>query len=276
MTPAWHIIVRRNTTRFPPGSTMKPTERREQIVRLVRESQRMSVEDLSSRLAASKETVRRDLQQLAEEGRIRKLHGSAVLPEANTENPFQMRMAEATPQKRAIAACAARLFAPGDSLFIDTGTTTLAFAEELANSSGLTVITNSTTIAHVIARGSGGNKVFLLGGEYREESSQNVGSFTLEQIARFRADHAVLTVGAISSAGVMNFAVEEADVAHAMVRHARSVTVLADSSKLGREALFPWSPLAEIDRLVTDRLPHDGELKNALAVAGVEIVIADH
>ncbi|RAM63164.1 DeoR/GlpR family DNA-binding transcription regulator [Herbaspirillum rubrisubalbicans] len=253
---------------------MKPSERREEIVRLVREHLRMSVEELSSVLDASKETVRRDLQVLAEEGRIRKVHGSAVLPDSNTENAFQIRMGEATPQKKAIALTAAKLFKPGESLFIDTGTTTLAFAEELANYAGLTVITNSATIAQMIGQGMGKNKVFLLGGEYREESSQNVGTFVIEQISRFRADHAVLTVGAVSRFGVMNFSLEEADVARAMVLNSRSVTVLADSSKLGHEASFPWSPLSGIHRLVTNEPLEDRELSNALVVAGVEVVTA--
>jgi DeoR family glycerol-3-phosphate regulon repressor len=254
---------------------MKPLERREQIVRLVRENSRVSVEDLAVMLGASKETVRRDLSGLAEEGRIRKVHGSAVLPEATSENSFDIRMNESAPHKKRIAKRAAQLFKPGDSLFIDTGTTTLMFAEALAESTGLTVITNSASIARVMGQGRGKNKVFLLGGEYREESSQNLGSFVLEQISRFRADHAVLTVGAISQFGAMDFALEESDVARAMVAHARSVTVLADSSKLGREALFPWSPLAGLDRLVTDQLPEGSALTNALGVARVEVILAD-
>lgn len=252
---------------------MKPSERQEEIVRLVREHQRVSVEDLASMLGASKETVRRDLSGLAEEGRIRKVHGSAVLPESNSESSFQTRMSEGTAHKKSIARRAAQLFKPGDSLFIDTGTTTLAFAEALAEYTGLTIITNSASIAKVVGQGRGKNKVFLLGGEYREESSQNVGSFVLDQISRFRADHAVLTVGAVSTAGVMDFALEEADVARAMVQHSRAVTVLADSSKLGREALFPWSPLAGIKRLVTNQLPDDPALANALTVAGIEVIV---
>jgi DeoR family glycerol-3-phosphate regulon repressor len=254
---------------------MRPSNRREEIVRLVREHLRVSVEDLASMLGASKETVRRDLSSLAEEGRIRKVHGSAVLPETNSESSFEIRMSEGTLQKKSIARRAAQLFRPGESLFIDTGTTTLAFAEAIAQATGLTIITNSASIARVIGLGRGKNKVFLLGGEYREESSQNVGSFVLDQISRFRTDNAVLTVGAISPVGVMDFALEESDVARAMAQHARSVTVLADSSKLGRDALFPWSPLAGIKRLVTNHMPDDAMLANALTIAGVEVIVAD-
>lgn len=256
------------------SAKMKPAARREQIVRLVRENQRISVEDLAAMLGSSKETVRRDLSNLAEEGQIRKVHGSAVVPDALTENSFVARMTEGASQKRTIGKRASQLFKSGDTLFIDTGTTTLIFAEYLAEHSGLTIVTNSTAIAKVLGQGRGKNKIFLLGGEYRDESSQNVGSFVLEQISRFRADYAVLTVGAISQVGAMDFSLDEADVALAMVRHAKSVTVLADSSKLGREALFPWSPLSGISRLVTDDGSIEKSLLSALSIAGVEVVIA--
>ena len=253
---------------------MKPSKRREEIVRLVRENQRISVEDLAATLGASKETVRRDLSGLAEEGLIRKVHGSAVLPERSQENSFHIRMSEGAEQKKVIGKCAAQLFQAGDTLFIDTGTTTLIFAEELAEQTGLTVITNSTAIAKIIGQGRGKNKVFLLGGEYREESSQNVGTFVIEQISRFRADYAVLTVGAISAFGAMDYALEESEVARAMVQNAKSVTVLADASKIGREALFPWSSLTGIDRIITDKQPEDKALLSKFSAAGVELVIA--
>jgi DeoR family glycerol-3-phosphate regulon repressor len=130
------------------------------------------------------------------------------------------------------------------------------------------VITNSQQIAESI--GASGNRVFMIGGEYRPESNQNSGPLALEQIARFNAEHAVVTIGALSVDGAFDFSIEEAEIARAMIARARYLTVIADSSKLGRSALFQVFPLERIDRLIIDRKPV-GELGNALAQANVEV-----
>jgi DeoR family glycerol-3-phosphate regulon repressor len=257
---------------------MQPAERRSRIVDLLRESGRVTVGELAQEFGASFETIRRDLTELSARNLIQKFHGGATLLNAaklgtKIEGSFQGRMLEHQREKRAIARCAAALFSPGDSLFVDTGTTTLIFAEELARLSRLTVITNSIAIAQTIARGTGqGNKAFLLGGEYSDDAGENVGRLAVEQISRFRAAHAVLTVGAIETDGVMDYDLNEAEIAAAMVSHARQVTVLADSSKLGRGGLFMVCPLADVDRLVIDRAP-DGMIAEYLQSADVEVLV---
>lgn len=251
---------------------LRPGQRRDRIVGLLRERERLSVEFLAGELAASPETVRRDLAALARSGVIRKFHGGASLPETEGEGAFQTRLSEHPQEKRAVARRAATLFAPGDTLFVDTGTTTVVFAEELARRSGLTVVTNSVTIAQLVGRG--GNNTFLIGGEYRDEAVQTLGALAVEQIGRFRADHAVLTVGAIEPAGVMDYDLGEAELARAMIAQAQTVTVLADSSKLGRRGLFLICPLTRIHRLVVDSAPK-GSLAEALLGAGTEVIVAD-
>ena len=233
----------------------RPHERRDRILQILGDCQRHSVEHLAEELVASKETIRRDLTELAAEGVIRKFHGGAVLPEPRGESRFQARMAEQIHEKRAIARRAAELFAQSDTLFIDTGTTTVLFAEELARRGGMTVITNSVTIAQTVTQGDTDNRVFVIGGEYVAEAAENLGSLAVEQVGRFQALHAVITVGAIDEFGVMDFSLGEAEVARAMVAQARHLTVIADSSKHNRMALFRVCSLDEIDRLVTDRPP---------------------
>jgi DeoR family glycerol-3-phosphate regulon repressor len=258
---------------------MPPAERRTRIVDLLRKRGRVTVGELAHEFSASFETIRRDLTELSARNLIQKFHGGATLldaavPGSKIEGSFQGRMLEHQREKRAIARRAAGLFSPGDSLFIDTGTTTLIFAEELARLSRLTVITNSIAIVQTIARGTGqGNKAFLLGGEYSDDAGENVGRLTVEQIVRFRAAHAVLTVGAIEKDGVMDYDLNEAEIATAMVSHARQVTILADSSKLGRVGLFLVCPLAGVDRLVIDRAP-DGTIAEELQLAQIEVLLA--
>ncbi|WP_020188023.1 DeoR/GlpR family DNA-binding transcription regulator [Methylopila sp. 73B] len=256
---------------------MRPDERRERIVAMVLERERVSVDALADALDASRETIRRDLAELDGQGRLRKLHGGATLPglslyEPDREGPFQARLAENAAAKRAVARAAIGLFRPGDTLFVDTGTTTLLFAEELSRARGLTVITNSAAIAALASRGEDA-QAFLLGGEYRDGGAECLGAMAIDQIRRFHAVHAVLTVGAVHEAGVLDYDAREAEIARAMVAQARAVTVLADASKFDRSAPFVVAPLEAISRIVTDAVPV-GPIADALVAAGVEVVAA--
>lgn len=257
---------------------MRVSERRERIHALVRQKQRVTVDALAQELDASHETIRRDLSDLAIRGLVRKFHGGATLPESSagneiTEGSFQARLTEHVDEKRLVAQAAANLFVPGDTIFIDTGTTTFLFAEELAHVSNLTVITNSVLIAQAITRGTGGSRVFLLGGEFNEEAAETLGPLVIEQIRQFHAVHAVLTVGAVTTQGALDFSMEETEVARAMIEQANQITVLADGSKLNKAGLFQVCPLQSIDRLVIDR-PPSAAIDAALRDAAVDIVIA--
>lgn len=261
---------------------MRRDDRRERILALLREHRRVSVDRLSADFATSPETIRRDLAELARLGLVRKFHGGASLPEpaaADTpreaeEGSFQLRLTQAMAEKRAIALRAARLFRPGETLFIDTGSTTLAFAEALVSVPKLTVITNAIGIAQAVAAKGQSCRAFLLGGEIDAELRETLGALVLEQIRRFHTAHVVLTVGAITPQGIFDFSVEETEVARAMIGQAARLTVLADSSKFGRTGLFQVAPLARLERLVTDRAPQ-GAVAEALAEAGVDVIVAD-
>lgn len=254
---------------------MTPEDRRNEIVSLIRSEARVSVERLSEALEASKETIRRDLAELDRQGLLRKIHGGAVVPEPGVtgggEGPFPSRMAQNLKAKRAIAKAAAALFSPGDSLLIDTGSTTLIFAEEIALIQGLTVITNSAAIAALAAKGPE-SRVFLIGGEFRRGGQESLGEMAIQQVAHFRATHAVLTVAAVAQTGFMDHDPQEAQLARAMVRQAGSVTILADSSKMERLGVFEIGPPQMARRLVTDAIPQG--LEGSLRAAGVEIVVA--
>jgi DeoR family transcriptional regulator, glycerol-3-phosphate regulon repressor len=250
---------------------MKPPLRRERIVERVRESERVTVGELARWLRSSHETIRRDLSYLAETGRIRKFHGGAALADLHREGPLAARLGEFVREKRSVAAAAAGLFGPGSSLFIDVGSTTLLFADALCARRELTVITNGLDIARKFS--DSGVKVFLTGGEYKADTAELVGTLAIEQIGRFFASDAVITVAGLNTRGAMDFQLDEAQIARAMVAQANAVTVIADSSKLGRDALFQVCPLEDIDRLVVDRAPEPA-LAAALAAARVEVIVA--
>lgn len=254
---------------------MRPRDRRERILELLRDSDngRITVEDLVRRLKISQETVRRDLTQLSSGGLVSKFHGGVALPQSSGEGPFRARMAKSLREKRAIARSAAGLFRSGDTLLIDAGSTTVVFAEELARQTGLTVITNSVMIAQTMSRGGNGNRAFLIGGEYSDEAMVNLGALAVRQVAQFHAIHAVITVGAIGIEGVMDYTLEEAEIACAMIAQARRLTVIADSSKLEKTGLFRVCGLDVVDQIVVDARPK-GALSDALAAAEVQVLVA--
>ena len=251
---------------------MTPQERRKRIVSMVRQQGRASVEELARTLSASRETIRRDLSLLASRGLIQKFHGGACLPLG--EEPFRVRMTEQAEQKARIARAAVRRVAPGDTLFIDTGSTTIYFAEELAQVGNLTIFTNSTEIARIIAQADNDSQVFLLGGLYNADNRQTVGAVALEQIRALHARYAFLTVGAINARnGAMDFNPDETAIARAMLEQADRLVILADSSKLARAATFQVCGLERIDMPITDDAPPT-TLAGALTEARIEVVLA--
>lgn len=256
---------------------MHPSQRHEKIVSLLGQTGETSVEEFARQLGVSKETIRRDLSRLDAIGYLRKFHGGArsiavVRGTIEKEGPFAQRMAQNFDAKRRIAEAASRLFQPGDSLFIDTGSTTVAMAESLAKLSSLVIITNSPRIAATVAVNNS-HKVFLIGGAYSADAGQSVGPLALEQVAKFRATHVVLTVGAIDDSCVMDFDLHEAEMAKAMIDRADRVTVLADHSKFDRRAVFEIAPIQKIHTIVTETPPAD-QIARSIRAAGVSLVIA--
>ncbi|MEP2715997.1 DeoR/GlpR family DNA-binding transcription regulator [Pseudophaeobacter sp.] len=252
---------------------MSIEQRQTKLIEIVRRQGKVSVEELATQLNASRETIRRDLSRLSEAGKIQKVHGGASMPRVMGEGSFKQRLSENVDAKMEIAKATARLIQPGETLFIDTGSTTLFFVEAIAHIQGLTIVTNSTEIARTIATADTSSRVYLLGGEFGSDNSQTFGAMATMQVRSFRAHHAILTIGAMDArSGAMDFNIEEAQVARAMIEQSETVTVLADSSKMGALASFEVCPLTLIDRLVTERLP-PAEILDGLQAQGASVVL---
>jgi DeoR/GlpR family transcriptional regulator of sugar metabolism len=250
---------------------MKPRQRQSRILDVVAREGEATVDALADEFEVSAETIRRDLAQLAMSGALQKVHGGARRLRLHAEGSFAERMGEDAAAKQVIAQKLATIVEPGDTLFMDTGTTTLFCAEALAQVARLTVITNSVRVAQALSRGSGGARVFLLGGEYAADNAQTRGALALDQIDRFQADHAVLAVAALDPvAGVANTDIEETQVARRMMANATHVIVVAQAAKLGRKAAHRICRLDEVDMLVCDTVPGDA-FRAALAAAQVQV-----
>lgn len=251
---------------------MKVKQRQVKILNIIRNRDYVSVEELAEILDISRETIRRDLTSLSQQQKVLKIHGGASLPRVLGEGSFQQRLSNCVIEKSKIATLASSLFSSGETLFIDTGTTTLYFAEKLAELSGMTVVTNSVEIAKAIKALANGNKVFLLGGEFGLDNHQTIGTMVTAQIRLFRAHHCVLTVGALDArSGAMDFNIEEAQVAHAMIEQSQQLTVLVDSSKFNQLASFEVCSLSQIDRVVCDAAPPKALLQD-LQHAGIDVI----
>jgi DeoR family glycerol-3-phosphate regulon repressor len=250
---------------------MRPRDRQASIAEIIGREGQMSVDDLALRFGVSAETIRRDLGQLAEDGLVRKVHGGARRPRLHAEGTFQERMTDNATAKRALAEKLADLLEPGDTIFMDTGSTTLYCAEALAGLGGLTIITNSVAIAQVLGAPGTTNAVFLLGGQFSGANGETHGPLAIAQAGAFQADHAVLTVAAIDAkVGAMDASFDEARVAREMIDRSRQLLVVADSGKFDRMAAHRVCDLDEIDVLVSEQ-PPGAELSAALQRAGVEL-----
>lgn len=252
-------------------------ERQAQVARLVTDQGRVSVAQLSTRFDITMETVRRDLAALEKEGRLRRVHGGAVPADrvSTKEQSLISRQTQRLKEKSAIARAALDLVPESGSVILDAGTTTEQLAALLAERSdeSLLVITHAIPIANLLS-GNSAVELELLGGRVRGLTRAAVGPATVAQLERLRPDVAFVGANGLhSSFGLSTPDALEAAVKSAIVRSARRVVVLVDSSKLEEETLVRFAALEDIDAVVTNEAPTE-VLAKALAEADVEVVLA--
>lgn len=234
-----------------------------------------SVTELMRALSVSDETIRRDIKAMADMGLVERVHGGVLLPDLRREPAFQKRMGQHAPAKRAIARTVAGLIQNGDSLMLDTGSTTAYVARALADHRDLFVVTNCVEIARFLATGRKGNRVYLAGGELRGDDGATFGPNALEFVRRFRVHYAIISVGALHmEEGVMDFHVQEAEFCQTVIASAARVIAVADVSKFRNQAPVKVCDIEELDTLVTDRPPPE-PFAARLREREVELLIAE-
>ena len=237
---------------------MKLSARHTEILALVTQLGEVTVDDMAERLCVSRETIRRDLKKMDAAAKVKKLHGGARLMEASPghdgEGSFAQRIGQNADGKLKAALAAVSLIETDDSIFLDAGTTTLALAKALVNARPATIITNSLRNADALSLNPR-HRIFVIGGEYRADVGENLGPLAIDQIFRFHARLAVLTVAAIDAHGAMNFDLQEAEVAKAMISRSDEVVIIADHSKFGKRAIFDVAAMSNISTIITDEMP---------------------
>lgn len=219
------------------------------------------------------QTIRRDLNYLCGLRLLQRVHGGAVAHDGVQNLGYGARKRLAAEEKAAIGRCASALIPDDSSLFINIGTTTEQVAESLLGRVGLLVITNNLNVVNTLLP-SETIQVMTAGGVVRREDNAIVGDEAVEFIERFKVDIAVIGASAIEEDGaILDFDIREVRVAQAIIRNARSIILVADSTKFQRTAPVRIGNVKEIDYFVTDR-PPSKPFMHFCAEQGVVVKIA--
>jgi DeoR family fructose operon transcriptional repressor len=247
--------------------------RHQVILESLRARGQVSANGLAEHLGVTHETVRKDLLFLQERGLLRRVHGGAVPVESLACEPHVGARTTYASEKARIAAAAQQFIPETGAVLLDSGTTTAALAEVFPPSPRVLAITNSLPIALTLLPRAG--DVAMLGGRVRPETQATVDQWALQYLGSIRADVAFLGTNAFSvEHGLATPNQAEAAVKGALVRSARLRVLLADHSKFGRESVFQYAALTDVDVLVTDAGLTEGAAAELVRTCGVEVIRA--
>jgi len=256
-----------------PSDGLFNEERRRAILAMMHRDGRVLVKDLARHFRISQITIRKDLEILDSQGSVQRTHGGALPVQAGALLDPTLREKEKLHrrEKARIAAAAVKLVEEGQSVLLDSGTTTTAIARALKDMSRLTVITNAINIAAELAGTH--IEVILTGGMLRKNSFSLVGPLAEQTLRQLSADILFLGVdGFDTRAGLFTPNLLEAQVNRAMVEIARRTVAVCDSSKFGRRSLCNIMAVTSVHEVVTDRLIPKSDLR-ALKEAGVKVTV---
>jgi DeoR/GlpR family transcriptional regulator of sugar metabolism len=233
-----------------PG--LPPAVRRERIAAIVLGSEVASARDLAARFDVSLMTVHRDLDELEQQGVLRKTRGGASpQPSSLFESNVRYRLAVARAEKDALAKYALGLIEPGQAVLLDDATTTLALARLLPEIAPLTVITNYLASIQIL-HNAPGIRLIALGGEYFTSHDSFTGIICEDAIGSLRADLFFMSTSAVSHGSAYHQEQEIVAVKRAMLHAATRSVLLIDHGKLGKTALHQLAPLSAFDLIVVD------------------------
>lgn len=249
-------------------------ERKKKILDALEGAGNMDVHQLSEQLDISPVTIRRDLQQLADEGLLIRTHGGAMKADGGPRfSAFLDKATVSQEQKLQIGRLAASFVQPGDTLFLDCGSTVFCMCEHLQKIPGLRVITNSLPVLSALMYAPDVS-VNLVGGEVDKERKAMHGLQAVLHIESYYAAKAFIGVDGLSvENGLTAFSEKEAAISTAMSRNAGAVYLLCDASKIGKDSYFKFAPLSLFHYLLTDDGIPRAQLK-ALEGQGVKVMKA--
>ncbi len=256
-------------------SPLSSEERRREILHLLDQKGRITVTELKTRFGVSAVTARSDLDALSANGALVRSHGGGIrqLTEG-PDHPLRVRESIRHDEKTRIARAAVALLQPFESVLLGSGSTSAEVAGQIRRSSieNVTVITYALNIAARLADASNVSLV-MVGGILRQVSSAFVGPHAEQVMRSLHADHCFLgTVGLDLDIGLTTLDIMEAQLNQLMIAAAREVTVLADSSKLGRRSLALIADLSKVQRVITDCAASPDDI-DRLRQRGVQVIV---
>jgi DeoR/GlpR family transcriptional regulator of sugar metabolism len=248
-------------------------QRLDNLRQLIRQSGVIRVEALCRQLGVSPATVRRDLDQLEKSGAIHRVHGGAVSVESRLDEPlFDNKTSIAAKEKHRIAEAALALIGPGETVYLDGGSTVLELARLLRERTNLTVVTNSLRAA--IELSGHGPQLIVIGGELRRLSQTVVGPLTRLVLKELHLDKAFMgTIGFSAKEGMTTTDPSEAFTKELVMGQARQVILLADSSKAGKVSFARAGRWDNVHILITDKSV-DKEFTKEVIQKGIKVIKA--
>lgn len=244
--------------------------RQRDILDWLHEVDRLTTEQLADRFNVSSQTIRRDINDLDEQGLVRRVHGGLSLPTHQHNQSFLQRSNVQIERKRRIAQAAAGLMQDDATIFLGYGTTVAEFARALPPDRPLRVVTNNMDAVRVLAD-KPGIETWVTGGKLRPADRDVMGSATLDFLRKFRAHFAVFGIGAVSADGTLyEFQPDEAELSQVLLTHSHRRLLLADSGKFLREAPCRVASLEQVDHFFTDA-DAPADLQALCERAGVEM-----
>ncbi|UFU01188.1 DeoR/GlpR family DNA-binding transcription regulator [Radiobacillus kanasensis] len=255
---------------------MYQEERLISIMNYLEQHKRISVEKICDLFEVSRDTARRDLVKLEEQGDIVRTRGGAIFPTSPSQPVanYARRLQVGSDQKRQIGKKAADLILPGDKVILDASTTVQSCAEQIGPVP-CTIITNSINQADILSSNTVAN-IFLLGGTLEKQHRFLYGASVLDKLSNYYVDKAFIGVVGISEQGLTIAQEEDGMVKRKVIQQAKQVIVLADYTKIGVTDFYQFATLDEIDLLITDETP-DKYFTDLLKANNVELLVTnDH
>jgi len=251
---------------------MYQEERLVSIYNYLKKHKRISVEDICTLLDVSRDTARRDLVRLEEEGQIIRTRGGALLPtEHQMVLDYNHRLKVVSKEKQVIGKKAASYTHPGDRLILDASTTVQACADHMENIE-CTIITNSINSAEILSKHRS-ISIHLIGGELQKEHRFLFGAQAFEKLSQYFVDRVFIGIVGVSMTGFTSANEDDGMLKKKMTQQAKEVIVLADHTKFGNHGFFQFADFKDIDVLITDRVPNK-DFVRLLNESNVELVIA--